>query len=161
MRLFVWGLSVAYPQSEHTALCGGWVSPRARKIMTALSKLWKFKIWNCRAVMGTDSSPIRIWKAAAIEAESNKSFDQQKKALKLNCIVSPCRWNAPYCRSSLWGYELYNFSLELKLLVSWFVGNHLNVCVSAYWLYIYLMQIWWEWAEILYISQVGYKPRAI
>lgn len=28
--------------------------------------------------MGADSSPIRIWKAAAIEAESNRLFDQQK-----------------------------------------------------------------------------------
>lgn len=28
--------------------------------------------------MGADSSPINVWKAAGIEAESNRPFDQQK-----------------------------------------------------------------------------------
>lgn len=93
------GLSVAYP---HHALCW-WLSltTSKTKLVRQFPSFRKFKIWNCRAVMGADSSPTHLWKAAAIEAESNRPFDQQKSfkaelhsvppvALMLHTVVSHC-----------------------------------------------------------------------
>lgn len=93
------GLSVTYP---HHALCW-WLSlaTSKRKLVRQFPSFRKFKICNCRDVMGADSSPIRVWKAAAIEAESNRPFDQQKSfkaelhsvppvALMLHTVVSHC-----------------------------------------------------------------------